>query len=78
MSKNAGALYYHIVDKPGGERYLFIYDEAHRVDMFRAFGRYASDPELSFDWKDATKLAKEYEDISDDKRDAIARRGRHG
>ena len=52
--------------------------EPHRVDMFRLLGRYASDPDLSFEWADATKLAKEYEDILEDNRDAIARRGRYG
>ena len=42
----------------GTERYVFLYDDAHRADTLRTFGRYASDPELSFTWYDAACLAR--------------------
>jgi len=42
----------------GTERYVFLYDDAHRADTLRTFGRYASDPELSFTWYDAATLSQ--------------------
>lgn len=37
----------------GGERYLFLYDLASRSEVLKTFGRFASDPGLSFTWYDA-------------------------
>lgn len=42
----------------GSERYVFLYDEHHRADVLNRFGRFASNPELSFTWYDAAVLAK--------------------
>jgi hypothetical protein len=39
------------------ERYVFAYDDAHRAEMFRTLGRFASDPELSLTWFDAAMLS---------------------
>jgi hypothetical protein len=46
----------------GAERYVFLYDEASRVATLRAFGRYASHPELSFNWYDAAVLSHKLRD----------------
>jgi len=43
--------------KPDGEVYYFVYDDASRAEMLRTLGRFASDPELSFSWDDATVMA---------------------
>ena len=40
-----------------GERYVFSYDLAHRVDALQTMGRWASNPELSFTWGDAAGLS---------------------
>lgn len=42
----------------GEERYVFLYrdDQKHRV--LRAFGRFAADPDLRFNWYDAAVLSK--------------------
>lgn len=42
----------------GVERYVFMYDDAHRQDVLQAAGRAASNPELSFSWYDAAKLSQ--------------------
>lgn len=42
----------------GEERYIFLYDDAHRTDTLRMLGRYAADPQLSFTWYDAAVLSK--------------------
>jgi hypothetical protein len=42
----------------GEERYIFLYDDAHRAETLRTFGRYASNPELSFSWYDAAVLSQ--------------------
>lgn len=41
----------------GTERYVFLYDDRHRGDTLRVFGRYASNPDLSFTWYDAAVLS---------------------
>ena len=43
----------------GTERYVFIYDDAHRWDLLRLLGRYASNPDLSFTWCDAAVMSQE-------------------
>jgi hypothetical protein len=35
------------------EVYVFLFDDAHAVDAMRTYGRFASDPSLSFSWGDA-------------------------
>jgi hypothetical protein len=42
----------------GKERYIFLYDDAHRADTLRMLGRHASNPELSFSWYDAAVLSQ--------------------
>jgi hypothetical protein len=42
----------------GKERYIFLYDDAHRAEALRMLGRHASNPELSFSWYDAAVLSQ--------------------
>ncbi|MBR5244207.1 MAG: hypothetical protein IKW13_08230 [Thermoguttaceae bacterium] len=42
----------------GKERYVFLYKDSNQTEMLRTFGRYASDPELSFSWYDAAVLSQ--------------------
>lgn len=42
----------------GGERYIFLYDDASRAEALRVLGRYASNPDLSFTWYDAAVLSQ--------------------
>jgi hypothetical protein len=42
----------------GEERYVFLFDDAHRSEVLRVLGRYASNPELSFTWYDAAVLSQ--------------------
>jgi len=42
----------------GQERYIFLYDDAHRAEALRTLGRFASNPELSFTWYDAAVLSQ--------------------
>ena len=42
----------------GEERYIFLFDDSKRADTLRMFGRYASNPELSFTWYDAAVLSQ--------------------
>ncbi|MCL2349739.1 MAG: hypothetical protein FWC50_15920 [Planctomycetaceae bacterium] len=42
----------------GSERYVFLYNDAHRAETLRVLGRYASNPELSFTWYDAAVLSQ--------------------
>lgn len=47
----------------GEERYIFLYNDANRVEMLRTLGRYAADPELSFSWYDAAVMSKKVREI---------------
>ena len=49
----------------GGERYVFLYDDASRAETLRTLGRYASNPELSFSWYDAAVLSQKIRQDSD-------------
>jgi len=42
----------------GGERYVFLYDDDSRAEALRVLGRYASNPDLSFSWYDASVLGQ--------------------
>lgn len=42
----------------GEEQYVFVFDESSRTDLLRLLGRYAADPELSFNWFDAAVLSQ--------------------
>lgn len=48
----------------GEERYVFLYNEANRIELLRTLGRYAADPELSFTWYDAAVMSKKIRDIA--------------
>ncbi|MCE9608073.1 MAG: hypothetical protein K8U03_24570 [Planctomycetia bacterium] len=42
----------------GEERYVFLFDDAHKAEVLRTLGRFASNPELSFTWYDAAVLSQ--------------------
>lgn len=42
----------------GEERYIFLYDDDHKADVLRVFGRFAGNPELSFSWVDAAVMSQ--------------------
>lgn len=42
----------------GQERYIFLYDDDHRLEMIRTLGRFAANSELSFSWYDAAVLSQ--------------------
>jgi hypothetical protein len=42
----------------GDERYVFLYDDAHRAETLRTLGRFASNPALSFTWWNAAVLSQ--------------------
>ncbi len=48
----------------GEERYVFLYDDANRVETLRMLGRYAADPQLSFSWYDAAVMSKKIRDMA--------------
>jgi hypothetical protein len=43
---------------PAHEIYVFIFDAAHRLEVQRTLGRFASNPELSFSWYDAAVVSQ--------------------
>jgi len=47
----------------GEEQYIFIFDPARRTDLLRLLGRYAADPELSFNWFDAAVLSHKIREL---------------
>ncbi len=48
----------------GEERYVFLYDDASRVETLRMLGRYAADPQLSFSWYDAAVMSKKIREMA--------------
>ena len=48
----------------GEERYVFLFDDAHKAEVLRVLGRYASNPELSFTWYDAAVLSQKIRQTS--------------
>ncbi len=48
----------------GEERYVFLYDDDHRVETLRMLGRYAADPQLSFTWYDAAVMSKKIREMA--------------
>jgi hypothetical protein len=42
----------------GEERYIFLYDDAHRRQLLEILGKFAANPELSFSWYDAAILSQ--------------------
>lgn len=48
----------------GEERYVFIFDDANRVETLRMLGRYAADPQLSFTWYDAAMISQRIREMT--------------
>lgn len=48
----------------GDEKYLFVFDETQEPEILRVFGRFASNPLLSFTWYDAAVLSQQVKDRS--------------
>jgi hypothetical protein len=42
----------------GGERYVYVYDDASRTPLLECFEAQAADPALSLNWYDAAVLAR--------------------
>lgn len=42
----------------GPERYIVLYSDRMAGEAYRQLGRWAHSPELTFDWRDAAKLAE--------------------
>jgi hypothetical protein len=42
----------------GSERYVFLYDDSSQEEVLKVLGRYAEDPELSFNWYDAAVVGQ--------------------
>lgn len=42
----------------GSERYVFLFNERNREQLFRRFAEHASNRELSFTWYDAAVLSR--------------------
>jgi hypothetical protein len=59
----------------GKERYIFLYDDAHRADTLRMLGRHASNPELSFSWYDAAVLSQKIRQEERKQRQTTSRLG---
>jgi hypothetical protein len=49
----------------GEERYIFLFDDAHKSDALRTLGRFASNPDLSFTWYDAAVLSQRLRQTSE-------------
>lgn len=45
-----------IVVKKGVDTYVFLYNYSSRLELLRAIGRLASNPELNFTWYDAAMV----------------------
>lgn len=58
----------------GEERYIFLFDDKHRAETLRTFGRYASNPELSFTWYDAAVMSQKVRQSSATAKQATSRR----
>jgi hypothetical protein len=65
----------------GDERYIFLYDDTKRAETLRIFGRYASNPELSFSWYDAAvlsqRLRREQRELSEARRFSLPQPSDH-
>ena len=48
----------------GNERYVFLFDDAHRSDALRTLGRFASNPDLSFTWYDAAMMSRKVREVT--------------
>ncbi|TWU07750.1 hypothetical protein [Stieleria varia] len=46
----------------GGEKFMFLFDDANRDETLRQLARFAADPELDFSWYDAAMLSRKIRD----------------
>ncbi|ADB19366.1 hypothetical protein Psta_4725 [Pirellula staleyi DSM 6068] len=56
----------------GEERYIFLFDDAHRSEALRTLGRFASNPQLSFSWYDAAVLSQRIRQVTEEAEEARA------
>ena len=45
-----------VLPKPSGELYAFLFPDSKRAEIRQAFGSYAANDDLSFDWIDCKKM----------------------
>ena len=50
--------------KKANDRYVFLFTDAQRGECIKQFGRFAANPELSFNWGDAAALAAKVREVS--------------
>lgn len=48
----------------GQDKYVFLFNDANRVETLRMLGRYAADPELNFSWYDAAMLSQRIREMA--------------
>ncbi|HMO14678.1 MAG TPA: hypothetical protein PKD64_12770 [Pirellulaceae bacterium] len=48
----------------GEERYVILFNDDQRSEALRTLGRFASNPELSFNWYDAAVLSQKVRHLS--------------
>ena len=48
----------------GEDKYVFLFDDANRVETLRMLGRYAADLELNFSWYDAAMLSQRIREMA--------------
>lgn len=61
----------------GHEKYIFIFRDEYRGELLRTFGRYASDPKLSFTWYDAAIMSnklRKYEESRESRKSLSCKR----
>lgn len=51
------------VVKNDGERYIFVYDNHSREQLIQLLASYADNPDLSFNWDDASVLTQKASDL---------------
>jgi len=59
----------------GTERYVWFYTDEQRTETLRSFGRYASNPDLSFTWYDAAVMSQKVREMKDVSAQAARRDG---
>ncbi|MBX3424074.1 MAG: hypothetical protein KF688_00215 [Pirellulales bacterium] len=58
----------------GKERYVFLFEDSQRAEALRTLGRFASNPELSFNWYDAAVLSQKIRTGAEAASDPLPRR----
>ncbi|GIW99256.1 MAG: hypothetical protein KatS3mg111_2589 [Pirellulaceae bacterium] len=48
----------------GDQHFIFLYDEANRVETLRTLGRFAADPDIDFSWHDAAFMSQRIRDLA--------------